>query len=200
MLTDYKKKANPTEYRGIRFDSKSEAIFARVLDSCGCRWDGKHPVSFCGHDWDFLVWSDCLCELHAKDQIFFSRAPIVPCFIELKPKKPSKTYLDNLGLKLDFDRKAIAAIVYGNPYEKPDWVFDYPSYYKALLFHKGEWVDCLTYQLITGFNEHHVAEALDYRFDLSDEIKKNKSAFDLSESVPVRFFTFDCEFIHGLKS
>lgn len=108
------RKAIPTEYRGVRFRSKSEAVFARVLDLCGHEWEYEPEQPKClysggarsNHRWDFYL-------------------PLIDYYLEYKPKKPTATYIQNLRHDLAFDydelyygRKDPAKffIVYGSPW------------------------------------------------------------------------------------
>lgn len=91
-----------TEYEGIVFDSKSEAVFARALHLAGCSF--QHNWHWAGHKWDFLVsWEK-------------SRMP--PTLVEYKPKQPTLTYLANLR-KLILAKPFDAFLVWGNPWDGP---------------------------------------------------------------------------------
>lgn len=48
------KKAIPTEYRGVRFRSKSEAMLARCFDIAGIFWNYEPPNNTY-HKWDFFT-------------------------------------------------------------------------------------------------------------------------------------------------
>jgi hypothetical protein len=106
-------KARPTEYKGIRFRSKSEAVFARYLDLLleehatithilcggnilvqgggGFRYEPATPVD--GWHPDFLVWQPLV---HGNDATSFWRStPMLAMqFIEYKPSMPTKTYCE----------------------------------------------------------------------------------------------------------
>lgn len=80
-------KARPTEYKGIRFRSKSEAVFARCLDlSTGIdRW--SYEPQFGVHPWDFcLTWFQGRCGPCAVREVF----------VECKPIAPTATYISEL--------------------------------------------------------------------------------------------------------
>lgn len=83
-------KARPTEYCGVRFRSKSEAIFARVLDIGGYFWEYE-PKIFCSSEWkpDFWVIHQ---HRHPKKEI-------ASILLEYKPRRPTETYLEQLSVK-----------------------------------------------------------------------------------------------------
>ena len=90
-------KPKPTEYKGTVFRSKSEAIFARHLELCGFDWryEPKPSESFWiggVHTWDFLA-------------LKFVEGVEHRYFIEYKPSKPTKTYVDNLRKDVSSDPK-----------------------------------------------------------------------------------------------
>jgi len=104
--------ARPTEYNGVRYRSKSEAMFARYLEltidrefsrknaNCGanCRRGGfiYEPEFLRLDDWtpDFFFWQ-VYASKHAEPAITGSA-------IEYKPARPTETYVD------EFDRRCCA--------------------------------------------------------------------------------------------
>ena len=164
-----------TEYKGIVFDSKSEAVFARVLDLVGMFSWGYHPYhqSKCtGHDWDFsLCWT--------KNKIFHDVDDFQNLLIEYKPKSPTRTYLSNLVDKMK-KTPHDSAIVWGNPWDgvpKGNISLDECSYVLYPIILQG-YNACdepddprlfsyrhTTYEYL-GIRESHVQEAKQYRFDL----------------------------------
>jgi hypothetical protein len=156
-----------TEYKGIVFDSKSEAVFARAMDlgkDFHYEWI-YHPKGLM-HEWDFVV------------RATFNGMPLAPMtvpirdyiFIEYKPKQPTITYLNNLRDKSkDIDGKHSAVIVYGNPWEPPK---DNPFIYAVMPVIIKEDVcmhftteNCVINTLF-GIHGSLVNEAKEYRFDL----------------------------------
>jgi hypothetical protein len=92
MSTDLK--AIPTEYNGIRFRSKSEAIFARCLDLVGFYWEYEpevQPEKRYATDirsWDFLIAGNGIGpNLIRHNEIML---------VEYKPSQPTETYVENL--------------------------------------------------------------------------------------------------------
>lgn len=81
-MNSTKMKPIPTEYAGVRFRSKSEAVFARCLDLAGWNWtyEPSGTSHLCEHAWDFAVWQ------RGKQS----------SYIEYKPSEPTRTYVDNL--------------------------------------------------------------------------------------------------------
>jgi hypothetical protein len=115
-----------TEYMGVVFDSKSEAVFARTLHLLGHEYV-YHPNEHCGHVWDFLVFRKpfWFYRSHAivgdtcywsTNQYYKVEAPIL---VEYKPNAPTKTYIDNLTNKMRED-PIESVIVWGNPWSGPD--------------------------------------------------------------------------------
>jgi hypothetical protein len=82
--------AIPTEYKGVVYRSKSEAMFARWLElfheSIGCHYGFRYEPDFLSAEWipDFLVW-------HVEKRRKFPR--ISYTVIEYKPTKPTDLYL-----------------------------------------------------------------------------------------------------------
>lgn len=96
-------KAIKTEYKNIVYDSKSEAVFARVLDLAGHRWN-YHPSEHCGHVWDFYI---------------FRKQWMPYMFIEYKPAMPTMTYVNNLTETMSVNPQE-SIIVWGNPWNGID--------------------------------------------------------------------------------
>jgi hypothetical protein len=117
-------RATKTEYQGIVFDSKSEAIFARAMDLDSCRWL-YHPKPHNGHEWDFIVQpfpSFGTHELRVGNNFYsylqYTPQPLI--LVEYKPKRPTNTYISNLeesiaGSSID------GMIVYGDPFSGDEY-------------------------------------------------------------------------------
>jgi len=77
--------ARPTEYRGVVFKSRTEAIFARMLDLEKFVWEYEPPHLRTKDGWCPDFW--------AVKQITSLRKPkIMSLLIELKPAPPTETY------------------------------------------------------------------------------------------------------------
>lgn len=106
-------KARPTEYKGIRFRSKSEAIFARYLDLLMAEHgsidsfrgrDGKILSGRGGFEYeprtlvdgwnpDFLLWE--VSVPHGDEPHFCWNVPTLnTSFLEYKPSRPTTTYIE----------------------------------------------------------------------------------------------------------
>jgi hypothetical protein len=85
-------KAKPTEWNGIRFRSKSEAKFAAFLTAQGFSWIYEPLLSHFDIQWKDQreEWRPDFVIIHARDN--------VPVFnvVEYKPRRPTKTYMDEL--------------------------------------------------------------------------------------------------------
>lgn len=167
--------ARRTEYRGVVFDSKSEAVFARCLDMVHVRWE-YHPEVESDHQWDFMVY-DIPAGRDGKP---------VSAIIEYKPAEPTDTYIEELIQSLAVN-PVESLLVYGNPWTGPlgdgDW--DRCSYITFPIFSSyywkygwGDWnyfADATggrvgstvhTTEKLFGITEPIVQEARRYRFDL----------------------------------
>jgi len=176
-----------TEYKGVVFDSKSEAVFARTLHIAGLRYQ-YHPRSLIsmeemgGHDWDFLVWLD-------------NEPPNNFVYVEYKPKMPTMTYINNLTEKVR-SRPVESIVVWGSPWNgPPDKYFlpacsyvAYPIFSSFAKYGWGDFIPTADYGCnepysyrheighMLGIKEWMAQEAREYRFDLID----NESLVDLS--------------------
>ena len=168
-------KAIPTEYKGVRFDSKSEAVFARLLDLQGIDWEHQHPIRHEGHDWDFLIWleSELLFTAFPNGNNVdvgcktFSRTGKRACLIELKPSRPTTSYVERLKKGMLTGQRESRWIVWGNPWQASE---DFTYAFNELCF-EGRPSDSIL-GLSAGFygfdDEFRISEAKSYRFDLQD--------------------------------
>lgn len=141
------KTARPTEYKGIVYRSKSEAMFARYLELSSYDWiasrEGGFPATVGFHyepeyldvnGWrpDFLVFYTSLpCEISRNARARIGKkysAPETICHIvEYKPSRPTKTYVSEFIARCNciFSNAysdmlaygAYAAIYYGSIFE-----------------------------------------------------------------------------------
>jgi hypothetical protein len=174
----------PTEYAGVRFKSKSEAVFARSLDLAGIKWlyepfaQIQNPPG--GHSWDFLLFATAIKagmatwnehKFHVPGATFYESDS---WFVEFKPARPNDTYLLELGERT-FGSEGGSylgnfAVIYGSPWEstayrafpllfraKPCW-FEDPSAAGVLRF-------------IAQETSYASAKAMQYRFDIAKETR-----------------------------
>jgi hypothetical protein len=142
-----------TDYKGIRFRSKSEAIFARSLDIANERpsnvsviWEYE-PQEFRYDDYvpDFLV------------ALKFTDAPLYLALIEYKPSKPTDAYITEWLKKADFycaikhPVSLFPGLCYGSPFNG-----DY-----GCIKGNAKEFNAWAYGM-----QIYAAEAKDYRFDL----------------------------------
>lgn len=138
------RKAVPTEYNGVRFDSKSEAVFARAMDLAGIRWLAKHPIRHQGHDWDFLIYYESHdVELLGDDPLLQPDGDLCSntehvllrntktALIELKPSRPTDSYIEKLRRTIRNDG-ILRLVVYGSPWERNDKHWYGPLFYQFL--------------------------------------------------------------------
>jgi len=106
-----------TEYKGVVFKSKSEAIVARSMDLVGLLWEYEPYQTKCndGYICDFWVIVPASVVNDGRPSNWFQNV-----FIEYKPSIPTNTYLNEiydrfktLGLK----RNPTIWILYGNPFD-----------------------------------------------------------------------------------
>lgn len=138
----------PTEYRGIRFRSKCEAVFARNLDLNSVLWEYE-PTLYT--DWGYVP-DFRICK-QAK-----GRVGMTDGIIEYKPTDVTQTYLDNLSYKIStFPTLAQNifgfVVACGNAYEKQ------PRHAYVL---DGHWK-----KVPTTWMFQRIEEASTFRFDLS---------------------------------
>jgi len=172
-------KAIPTEYRGIRFDSKSEAVFARLLDLHGIDWEHQHPISHEGHDWDFLLWLPDYTSFTAFPNGYdvdegcstSARESVRPCLIELKPSEPTDTYLLRLEKGHGSPQNEMRIVAWGNPWEGGVRNATYEC--KELIWNKTWNPGRLSW--VNGFcgfdSSDRIDEAKSYRFDLAHQVE-----------------------------
>lgn len=161
-------KAIKTEYRGVIFDSKSEAVFARTLDIAGVHWI-HHPGEHCGHPWDFLIVANSIETL-----------------IEYKPAMPTMTYVRNLTEAMSAN-PVESILIWGNPWNgkargdfgRADCCYvAYPIFSSFAKYGWGDFepiADCGVdepysnrheIRHMLGITEPMAQEAMRYRFDL----------------------------------
>ena len=186
------RKAIPTEYKGIRFDSKSEAVFARMLDLSGIQWEHSHPILHDGHSWDFLIWIRVRKWATFCEGGYRNGDPIKgdmksfdcpggynykPMLVELKPSKPTETYMKNIARRSDEVLcREYRIVVWGNPFsgELQDIGSGWGSLYLAQelarvdqLYTNSTTESLPLSCLLNGFNERCVSDAKNFRFDLA---------------------------------
>lgn len=127
-------KAVPTEYRGTRYRSKSEAMFALNLDVCRSSFPRTHH---CISQWWEAIWvyepnfewlNGFSCDFLLSWILFDNeRLVINQRLVEYKPSKPTKTFCDNYFSKFfkhcastesepSVERQAL--IIYGSVYRE----------------------------------------------------------------------------------
>lgn len=164
-------KAIKTEYRGIVFDSKSEAVFARTLDIAGLHWI-HHPSEHCGHPWDFLIVANGIETL-----------------VEYKPAMPTMTYVRNLTEAMSAD-PVESILIWGSPWNgkargdfgRADCCYvAYPIFSSFAKYGWGDFEpmgDCgfdepysnrHEIRHMLGITEPMAQEAMRYRFDLQQD-------------------------------
>jgi hypothetical protein len=168
----------PTEYAGVRFRSKSEAVFARCLDLAGHVWEYE-PGSIAGHQWDFLIDRKNNCGKHRERFVF----------LEYKPSEPTMAYVNSL---IDNMRHCPveSLLVWGNPWSpggfpnKNDCYVTYPLFSHDSKFGWGRFNPMAEYgedrpfsigheTSRTLFLNSHASDAASYRFDLRSTVNQD---------------------------
>ena len=183
-----------TEYCGVRFRSKSEAVFARCLDMAGHRWQYEPGVA-AGHSWDFLI--DRGRSQDAYDKLYEERF----VFIEYKPSEPTEPYVQSLieGMR---HCPVESYLVYGNPWNPVAFPAKYDAYVTYPLFSHDcfyGWGD-FDRQLDNGedflfSHRHHdrlginthANEASRYRFDLRACMPAPAIDFDFDPVIRINY-------------
>lgn len=156
--------ARPTEYHGVQYRSKCEAMFARWIE-CDCQF--KECAGFAYEPWQFAL-PDGYCP----DFVHWfveSESVGIPLMhhhiIEYKPARPTETYIAEFA-----DRSAAVyelatgysmghlsfGIFYGNPYQSECGIVQIDPVTREYRHIDRRWVD------------EHRAEMIDCRFDLLD--------------------------------
>lgn len=153
--------AHPTEYRGVRFRSKSEAVFARNLDLSRIPWRYE-PEFFRVEDWvpDFYLG------VELKQPLGF-----MPLVLEFKPGEPTETYMDELlGRYVGFLRDPVmcGAVAFGilaaSPFDSERERFFY-QITEGDADHTFGWTENVPG--IARYLTRYFDEALKFRFDLA---------------------------------
>ncbi len=140
--------ARPTEYKGLLFRSKCEAIFARNLDLVGALWEYEPPEFKLSDGWvpDFKIAFLCTA----------CKPPHVEWLLaEYKPSEPTPTYLNELyGRFACLGTQEKCVVIIGSPFNKHRKVLTWVN--KA-----DEWRESQSARLMMRLDE-----AARYRFDL----------------------------------
>lgn len=171
-------KARPTEYKGIRFRSKSEAVFARCLDIVNTTYPKICPAYSWiyeaewdhGHPWDFhLLWNWC-GHCYRWDGTLL---------VEFKPGEPTQTYFSEVRDKVranaercaDREQWCDSYIVWGSPWKHEPYSFApvFASRHRRHAF--GRLVEDLSAVS---------RQAMSYRFDLAEEKPKGSFTEDVA--------------------
>ena len=162
-------RVTPTEYRGVRFRSKSEAIFARAMDLAGFKdWSYESTV-IDGYTPDFFV--DVAVRSWGYDLYYL---------VEYKPSLPTKTYMEKL-MRIELPESLGIDgfyVVYGSPYapEKPSGVWPVRNS-DGRIVNKTAFVLSVCDPVMNKW-----MEAKEYRFDLAHEEENTNKAVEILES------------------
>jgi hypothetical protein len=167
-------KPTKTEYKGIVFDSKSEAIFARAMDIQNAETERNskmfwhyHPERFTMNDYcpDFSIqlWSKIY------DGKKFDQLTQSVILIEYKPAAPTQTYVDKIRSYYDALKEKdhynvidYILICYGNVFESESLkVIQIYSDSSGNTISKDS-----SYITDNIFCKEYISEARNYRFDL----------------------------------
>jgi len=175
-------KAQPTDYRGITFRSKSEAILARCFDlitsAPGTRlhiWEYEPAMLYLNADKytpDFFLNDIYACS-NVNNRIV----------IEYKPSKPSKSYMQKLS------RHANDIYKIANPFEIDFILLTFNPFSKsvertATVFMKSVNKENYVMPLSDfGITDEIISEAAKFRFDLSDEERQELFEHQMQETM-----------------
>jgi hypothetical protein len=174
----------PTEYAGVRFRSKSEAVFARSLDLAGVKWLYEPFAQILNppgdHSWDFLLFATAIKagmatwnqhKFHVPGATFYESDA---WFVEFKPARPNDTYLLELGERT-FGSEGSSypgnfAVVYGSPWESTAYRA-FPLLFRAepCWFQQPPAASVLRF--IAQETSYTSVEAMQYRFDIAKETR-----------------------------
>ena len=162
MIT--KKKARPTEYRGTRFASKSEAILARNFSLLDVAWEYEPPVP---GEWspDFYLFGACTLFRFGM-------------YLEYKPRGCTETYKKELGeryAEIQKEQRAnggdsymfnLFTLLCFSPYERKPYDLRELEMYA---FQDGIMRRVSSGEINGDALLGKIDEAMDYRFDLDEE-------------------------------
>lgn len=153
--------ATPTDYQGVRFRSKSEAIFARAMDLAGIWWEYEPDTFRLGSFFDRYRWvPDFL--VCARFTESCGKPGLENYIIEYKPSVPSDTYFSKLAGcaraivppgKIRIPFLVIAVDVFGDPEGMRQWRWDHNTWRSEV-------------RTNISFIKQHIKSARNYRFDL----------------------------------
>ena len=152
-------KAIPTEYKGIRFRSKSEAIFARAMDLAGIEAWEYEPATFDGYTPDFLVSAKVPAMI-----LDDGHDLILSWLIEYKPSTPSSAYIEKFKSVRFPESIDHAFIFYGSPYSDNGSFGVIESRSPSRSEEAAMWVLFVTPVV------NKMTEAMNYRFDLKEAV------------------------------
>jgi len=193
MATINLRKATPTEYKGVTYRSKCEAMFARYLELDGLeaasqsqfssRMGGIHvthdgfgfqyepPTLIEGWNPDFLTWIVCTPRADgiAKGWFHHSIPSIRLEFIEYKPQRPSEAYCKRFSTNTQLWMQAFGE---SETARRTSFSIHYGNAYKypeqqcsRIVFEDDYWVDWKDdYDWLANSFE----DLLSYRFDLKN--------------------------------
>jgi len=194
----------PTEYCGVRFRSKSEAVFARCLDLAGHRWQYE-PGSIAGHQWDFLI--DRKNSIGKYGRAFPKHWERF-LFIEYKPSEPTMAYVDSIVQRMRHC-PVDSYLVWGSPWNPGGFPRDrdcyvtYPFYSHDAkhgwgtfmsIADSGEEDRPVSHRHQTDdtlFLNQHADDAASYRFDLKTSQWNPPIDFNLDPKILLNFTNKD---------
>lgn len=150
-------KARPTMYRGVRFRSKCEAVFARALDLSAIVWE---------YEPEWLRLEDLWTPDFFGVDVTNTNHGMISMVIEFKPGEVTETYRDELGnrfYELYSDARTPRSTLFGlavaNPFNP-----ELESYLEFLEGNPGslKWVRAKSLERIV----RSINAAKDYRFDI----------------------------------
>lgn len=143
--------ARPTEYRGVKFRSKSEAIFARALDLGKWVWKYEPEDMRLENGWVPDFWIVMTKPVNPT---------IVSVVVEYKPSHITQTYLQELTSRMIALSDRMIQTSFGLATGSP---WDHVEARKFTVLTQNGWVESARLRKHTL---DLMGEALDYRFDL----------------------------------
>lgn len=171
--------ARPTEYKGVRYRSKSEAMFAMFLDGIGyidIIYEPDFPIE--GWKPDFLAYetfepsgynalNNLLGNVDKKFSVNWCLPRVAFHYTEYKPSMPTKTYIERIA---SCCKEFLECIDSNSMYDRDLFSFDiciggFYSQQGLLSYHDGKFIDEGKFWLSNGEHKKIVA----YRFDLEQD-------------------------------
>jgi hypothetical protein len=159
-----------TEYSGVVFRSKTEAVFARCLDLARVPW--KYEPAFMTQTGEQKEWVPDFCVMWPREWRAMTDGEIAATLLEIKPSKPTQAYICSVE---DLFDRCMLPLVGVSGWLSWAIVCDFWESRRGAIVGKafsGSDGVCNELSRYLGTVLEHVQDARRYRFDLENGGKK----------------------------